>query len=370
MYETIFCITCWGSCNYRYVNFFSINPSTSIVRFPRYWELYKKEKNKFNFQDSLDLQVLFNLVWIDPLFRKKDLVLRELVRKGRFFSQEDKEYILSFHKKILSQIIPSYKEFVHNEKIELTTTPFYHPILPLLISTNSAKDCTPQVKLPKRVFSFPEDAYSQIKEAKDFIQQNFEYSLEGFWPSEEAVSQEVVDFFIKENIKWIITDETILFNSLSKKKIKKEDFLYLPYYIEQNNRRLIVVFRDKYLSDNLSFVYHRMQEKEAIRDFVSYLYNIHKNSQIKNPLVIIGMDGENAWEYYRWDGYFFLRDLLKEVLNLGFVKVTTVKESLKELKAIPLTHLSTGSWIGGNLLKWIGSPLKNFAWDLLTEARD
>ncbi|MCM8800063.1 MAG: glycoside hydrolase family 57, partial [Candidatus Omnitrophica bacterium] len=140
-------------------NFFHINLERVISIFPRYYELYLKKQNKieFSIQDFLDLQVWFNLAWFDPGYREKDLLLNELIKKARFFTEEEKQYVLDKEKEILEKILPTYKHFKESAQIEIITSAYYHPILPLLYSTKTAKEANPKTELPKKVFSFPQD---------------------------------------------------------------------------------------------------------------------------------------------------------------------------------------------------------------------
>ncbi|RLF44191.1 MAG: glycoside hydrolase family 57, partial [Thermoplasmata archaeon] len=159
-------------------NFFSCHPEHMVSLFPRFRELYsRRHQSKFTDQEILDLQVLFNLSWIDPYFRQRDEGLKNIVKKARFFSEEDKRYVLVFHKKILSKIVSTYKQYVHEGRIEITTTPFYHPILPLIYSTETARRPMPEASLPEHIFSFPEDARFQVRNAKRFVEELFECSI-------------------------------------------------------------------------------------------------------------------------------------------------------------------------------------------------
>jgi len=352
-------------------NFFSINKEKVIAFFPRYYELYfkKQKKQEFNTQDYLDLQVWFNLAWIDPSFRQKFPELRNLVSKGRFFSEEEKHLVLDKQLTILEEILPNYKKFCGSEQIELSVSPYYHPILPLLYSTNAAKEANHQSLLPKSEFRYPEDVKAQIEGAVKFYQERFRIAPKGMWPSEESVSENILPFIINSGIKWIVTDEAILFKSLKKNK-RETALLYQPHLLKRDNGELKIIFRDRNLSDLLGFVYHTWKTENAVADFIQHLSNINKTFKNEDTLVTIAMDGENAWEYYANDGHDFLELLYQRLSESDFIKVTTVSEYLEKHPAkSKIKHLSAGSWIYGNFNKWMGNPYKVKAWEWLLEAR-
>ena len=351
--------------------FFSINPEKCIAVHPRYYELYLKKKagKGFTNQDYLDLQVWFNLAWFDPYFRQSIPELRNLEAKARFYNEEDKKAILDKQLEILSGIIPIYKEYIQKGQIEVTPSPYYHPILPLLYNTKIARESNIKTVLPKIQFNYPLDAKAQIDQAVEFYQQRFGSMPQGMWPSEEAVSQHVIPFIIESGINWIVADEGILFKSL---KLKKRDtrVLYQPHLLKRKEGRLNIIFRDRNLSDLIGFVYHRWDAKAAVADFMKHLENIQTAFKGEDILVTIAMDGENAWEYYTNDGHDFLSLLYENLSNAKFIRTTTPSEYLKlypprhEIK-----YLAPGSWIYGEFGKWIGNPHKNRAWEALAEAR-
>jgi alpha-amylase/alpha-mannosidase (GH57 family) len=351
-------------------HFFQANIERMISVHPRFYELYFKNKKKREFgqQDILDLQVWFNLAWIDPLFRENISQLKNLVRKGRFFVQEEKEILLNKHKEILSRIVPAYKAFQDRGQIEIMVSPFYHPILPLLLDTDVARECQPENPLPKTRFSFPEDVAWQIDEAVKFHRLRFGVLPCGMWPSELAVSRHILDFVIKAGINWIVADEVILFRSL--KKRRQGSLLYRPYVLKTSSGWLQAVFRDKNLSDLISFVYHRLAPREAVDDFMTHLNNIASAFKKTDALVTVALDGENAWEYYPNDGIDFLRQLYENLSNQDHIKTVTVSEYLKQHPPrYEIKNISTGSWINGNFSKWIGARQKNLAWEYLGRAR-
>lgn len=352
-------------------NFFSINKERVISLFPRYYELYSKRQKSLNFntQDYLDLQVLFNLAWIDPLFRQKYEALNNIVRKGRFFSEEEKCAVLDTQLLILKGIIPGYKKAADRGQVEFSVTPYYHPILPLLATTNSAKEANLRSRLPIEEFKYPQDAKEQVDSAVKFYQERFGIAPAGMWPSEESVSEKILPCIIESGINWIVTDEAILFRSLKKKK-RDSDLLYQPHLLNRKEGSLNVIFRDRNLSDLIGFVYHNWKADNAVADFIGHLEDINKAFKGKDTFVTIAMDGENAWEYFTNDGHNFLNTLYSRLSESKTIKTTTVSEYLKNNPPkSKIKHLATGSWIYGNFDKWMNNPAKTKAWDWLLTAR-
>jgi alpha-amylase/alpha-mannosidase (GH57 family) len=352
-------------------NFFSVNKERIISTFPRYYELYLANLNKKSFttQDYLDLQVLFNLGWIDPIFRQNYPELRDLVYQARFFREEQKQVILHKQLEILEQILPAYKKFGESKQVEIITSPYYHPILPLLYNVTIAKEANWRTILPKVKFAYPQDAKTQIDEAVGFFKSRFGAPPCGMWPSEEAVSEHILPFIIQAGINWIVADEAILFKSLGRKK-RDTELLYQPHLIKRKDGNLNIVFRDRNLSDLIGFVYHSQSAKAAVDDFMKHLENIHTAHKGRDILVTIAMDGENAWEYYPNDGHDFLDMLYTRLSDSQIIRTTTISEYLqKRSPQFEIKRLAAGSWIYGEFGKWIGHPLKARAWECLAKAR-
>ncbi len=352
-------------------NFFSINKDRVISLFPRYYELYfKKQKSlSFDTQDFLDLQTLFNLAWIDPIYRERYEPLKNAIKKARYFTEEEKRAVLDTQIAILKKILPAYKKAGEARQIEFSVTPYYHPILPLLATTNAAKEANLRSLLPKKEFKYPLDAKAHIESAVNFYKERLGYSPLGMWPSEEAVSEKILPYIIESGINWIVTDEAILFKSLNKNK-RDTKFLYQPYTLKRKEGNLNIIFRDTSLSDLIGFVYHNWEAKAAATDFINHLENINKAFKGKDLLVVVAMDGENAWEYFANDGHYFLNELYSQLSDSKTIKTTTVSEYLKNTPPkLNIKHLSSGSWIYGNFDKWMNNDLKTQCWDWLLDAR-
>jgi len=372
-------------------NFFMANWDNMIFKYPRYKELLEKRGyyisnseldkliGRFNTQDFLDLQALFNLVWFDPMFLEQE-PLAALCRKGRDFTEEDKKLIIEKQLAILTKIIPYYKQKQDEGVIEVATSPFYHPILPLVYNTDIAKISSPDIKLPRSRFSAPADAKKQIESAMKYYEEHFGRAVSGMWPSEGSVSDEVSTLFEGAGIKWIATDENILSRSLQKSiardiagNIINPAILYKPYMMQWSSHKLNIVFRDHKLSDLIGFTYSKWQTYDAVHDFIKKLETIRENTT-KIPgdyLVTIILDGENAWEYYSNDGRDFLKGIYEYLNNNPNFKCVTVSEYIKEKPVMDvLPDLFPGSWINGNFDIWIGDDEENTAWDYLLRARE
>ncbi|MFQ3573423.1 MAG: glycoside hydrolase family 57 protein [Thermodesulfovibrionales bacterium] len=367
-------------------NFFLANWDTMVKPYPRYHELLIKRGVRFSKQDIKrihkyftdedlrDLQVWFNLVWIDPMFVRREPFLQEMFKKGSYFTEEEKAEVINQQYKILRDIIPSYRRAFQSGKVELSVTPFYHPILPLLWDTNNAKIAMPNVVLPKRRFSHPEDAQKQISLGIEFFTNLFGKKPNGMWPSEGSVCEDVAKEIRRQGIKWIATDEDVLSASLgyalrdSSGFVVSPDALYKPYDYEG----LKIFFRDHRLSDQIGFVYSGMNAQDAVNDFMNRLNGI-RNSLPKDNLFVVPivLDGENAWEYYLNDGHDFLRLLYQTISKDKRFKAVTMSEFLSTSSNIGKIHrLHAGSWIYANFAVWIGHEEDNIAWDYLSQVRE
>jgi alpha-amylase/alpha-mannosidase (GH57 family) len=367
-------------------NFFLANWDTMVKPYPRYHELLLKRGIRymksdmtrihryFSESDIRDLQVWFNLVWIDPMFVAKDKALKELFNKGSDFTEQDKAFVIEKQFEILRQIIPAYKRFYQQGQVELSVTPYYHPILPLLWDTNNARIAMPEVRLPKRRFAYPVDAIAQIRKGIDYFTQVFGKRPNGMWPSEGSVCEDVVKAIGTEGIRWIATDEEVLAASLgygfrdSGGNVNNPSALYRPY----SYAGVSIFFRDHRLSDQIGFVYSGWDAQSAVNDFMGRLSYIKDILPKDRPYIVpVILDGENAWEYYKNDGQDFLRLLYETLSKDHRFKTVTMSEFLTISGNIEkLSRLHAGSWINANFWVWLGHEEDNLAWDYLAQARE
>jgi len=375
-------------------NFFLAHWDNMIKPYSRYWEILTKRGfhrskeelkglvGQFSDDEMRDLQVLFNLCWFDPSFIKNDSFLADMAEKGRGYSEEEKLKLLAKQKKIVGMVIPNYKRLAKEGRIELTTTPFYHPILPLLCDSNIASKALPGIKLPKEQFSHPEDAREQIKRGIAFHQKTFGSAPAGMWPSEGSVSEEALEMIASSGIEWVATDEEILEASTHERvhrgeggTVQNPDFLYKPYVYNADGKDIAMIFRDHQLSDLIGFVYSSWEPRSAASDFMGKLHDIRRTlgdgNKSGDHIVPVILDGENCWEHYLNDGWDFLTSLYQMVEDDPLIEMVTVSEHLKaHPPTARLNNVFPGSWINHNFRIWIGHDEDNLAWDYLKQARD
>jgi alpha-amylase/alpha-mannosidase (GH57 family) len=372
-------------------HFFMAHPETMILVHPRYRELLHKRGGLsgpeevrqavryFSTADYRDLQLWFNLAWFDPLFQERDPLIRELIGKGRGFTEEEKTLLAEKQREVLAGIVPLYRRLQEQGQIELTTSPYYHPILPLLCDTEVARESLPNAPLPGR-FRRPEDAEAQIRRAVESHTRRFGRPPKGLWPSEGSVSEALLPLVSAAGFEWLATDEEILARSLGIALERDGSGLLLhpeplcrPYRIRAGAGEIQIVFRDQSLSNLLSFSYAKLPPREAAEDLIGRLHAIRARTAGRTPapLVTIILDGENAWEYYPRDGTDFLGHLYARLSADPSIRTVSLSAYLAEHPAEErLTHLFPGSWINHNFRIWIGHEEDNLAWEHLRAARD
>ena len=361
-------------------NFFMANPTTMIQKHPRYWKLFQQRGTNlasvdlndairyFSWKDYLDIQVFYNLVWFGFKAREDYPEVGRMLQNpssAHIFSEDDKRFVLKTQIEVLKRLFEMIKNAPKN--IELTTTPYFHPILPLLIDTDIAKRSMPKTSLPHK-FSSPKHAEFQIQHGLTYFEQTVGRSPVGFWPSEGSVCPELIPMLEQAGIKWFATDEGIL--QLSGAHGKRAEYLYQPYRVEHDGKSVSAIFRDRELSDLVSFSYAKMTPNDAVEDFTGRIATIGKNAHSDNPLITVLLDGENPWESYENSGGNFLK-ALTESLRKNRIRTTTVSHYLSEHPPKnKITRLHSGSWINSNYAIWIGKPQKNKAWDYIKTTSD
>lgn len=358
-------------------NFFMANPSRMIYRYPRYGELYNawlahkqvpEARGVFSLQEYRDLQVLSQICWFDEEFLEKDPEIRALVDKGRNYSAEDQALMGRKQTEICGFVIPQYRKLAETGQIEISTTPFYHPILPLICDSDIGGVSHPNVPLPPR-FAYPEDARAQLRMAREYIEKTFGVAPVGLWPSEGSVSDEALGIAASEGFEWAATDNGVLARTLG--RTAGCEVTYKPYLWQKNGAQMRMIFRDHLMSDLIGFVYSGMGASEAAGDF---LRRIRENCKPildagRDALAPIILDGENAWEYFDKSGRQFLRDLYAGITADRNMQAVTVSEAHRLIEPAPLTHIFPGSWINANFDVWIGAEEDNKAWRFLLAAR-
>jgi alpha-amylase/alpha-mannosidase (GH57 family) len=359
-------------------NFFMIDWETQVRPMARYWELLQlrgqdlkrvdlaRVAREVTVADLRDLQVLFNLAWTGFALRSEDPALRGLLVKGRGFDEDDKRPVLEAQGRAVANVIPLYRQLQESGQVELTATPHYHPILPLLVDSDSAREALPNNPMPTR-FSAPEDAREQVRRARESHTRRFGRAPTGMWPAEGSVSPGAAAVFAGEGVQWIASDEGVLFRSLPQSA--RREALYQPYRFASERGDLAIVFRDHGLSDLLGFTYQKVEPRAAVADLFGHLAEIGKRG--KSPLVSIILDGENPWEHYPNGGEDFL-ERLYDGLDRREREIEPVLLSERLARTPPtetLLRLHSGSWIESSFRIWIGHQEDRAAWEALGAVR-
>ena len=370
-------------------HFFSINWATMIRPYPRYHDLLVKRgtdihgrdleriARQFSTQDLLDLQTWYNLAWFGYGTVNRYPRLAALRMKGRHFTEDEKLEVLAIQLLAVQEIIPLYRQLLEREQIELTTTPFFHPILPLLIDSDFTRRARPDLPLPSR-FHAPEDAETQLHRAVELHTATFGRAPMGLWPSEGSVCPELIPMLPKVGLRWLATDEGILARSLdaAQQPWQRHRDLYQPYRVGPEDQEVTILFRDREISDAFGFVYHKTTPDMAAEDVLRRLRHIIHEAPQDQVTIAIVLDGENPWEHYHEGGEQFLSLLYKAcstgILDDHSVRTTTATIS-EALGAAPATqrvsHLHSGSWINQDYKIWIGHQEDNRGWDLVSQTR-
>lgn len=348
---------------------FLSNYDNMIKPLKRYYELYLRYQERksceglFSPEELLDLEVLFLLAWCGNYLRENNGCVKVLLAQEANYTQDEKTELLKELFAFIQTIIPYYKTLEEKHKIAVSTTPFYHPIVPLLLDKTSAKEARSDVILPNSHANYKEFAQAQVEEAISYYETLFTKKPTGFWPSEGSVSLETMKLLAHNKIQWACSDEEILYKTILK---SKNESLYYPYCLKFENQSINLFFRDKYLSDLIGFEYSKKDPKSAAEDFIAHLHTIYLNAH-QSSLVSVVLDGENAWEYYPNNAQDFFQALYTLLEQQEWCETILFDEvqQYSDLEIKELNHLATGSWINANFDIWIGSHEKNRAWELL-----
>jgi alpha-amylase/alpha-mannosidase (GH57 family) len=360
-----------------------------VARFPRYQELLNLRDSSENAleafaeQDFRDLQILFNLAWVDPDWLA-DQPLADLVTKGREFDEEDKEILFAEHLRLIEEVIPIHRRLQEAGQIEVTMTPFAHPILPLLVNTDLALQALPGASLPQPPFIYGMDAQQQVELGVQQYEHHFGQPPRGMWPAEGSVAQEIVTMVAQNGLQWMASDEGVLARSLgmdsftrdSNDTVQQPDLLYRPYFVEgRRGGPVAIIFRDVVISDKVGFTYSGLPGRAAATDFVNRIHAIRdalQESGAEGPhLVSVILDGENAWEHYENDGKEFLHSLYAQLSDDPLIQTVTPSEFLAFApEPSRIEELWAGSWISHDFSTWIGEDEENRAWDYLRNVRE
>jgi alpha-amylase/alpha-mannosidase (GH57 family) len=366
---------------------FHANLDHLIGRWPRYRELFDRAQSSdpslalrtLAMRDWRDLQVLSQLAWMDEEYLASDPAVSALAKKGSDFTEDDKQTLHAKQLELLARVLPEYRKAQDLGQIEISTTPFYHPILPLLCDTDVARQANPGTPLPVPAFRHPEDAREQLVRARAYHERLFGRAPAGLWPSEGSVSNEALSIAAELGFRWFASDEGVLGRTLNigfgrdaSGIPANAEQLYAPLRVKLGQREIPGVFRDHYLSDLVGFVYSRMDPVSAAEDLYRRVRLTADRVQGRGPLTLpLILDGENAWEYYPGNGREFLRHFYGRISGDPEIRALTVSEAMREAGEITAVQgISPGSWINANFDVWIGHREDIAAWELLGRARD
>lgn len=369
---------------------FQANPTNMIGRYPRYRELFEhwqstshaaRAQSYFHTQDYTDLQVLSQIAWFDEFFLA-EAEMAELIRKGRNYSLDDQRSVIAKQREFLAKVVPAHAQAAKRGSIEVSTSPFYHPILPLICDSNIGGISTPGLSLPQNRFRRPEDARDQVLRGLDLHEKTFGVRPRGVWPSEGSVSEETLAIAHSLGVNWMATDEGVLARTLGvsfardgagKLPAAQAQQLYTVHRYEAADAEMHLIFRDHTISDLIGFVYSSMRAEDAANHLMQNIRHAAQPvlAQGHDAVVSIILDGENAWEYFPQSGREFLRRFYDRLQNEPGVEAVTVSEAIERQDNFhPLRSLVPGSWINANFNVWIGAPEDNLAWDYLYNARE
>ena len=364
-------------------HFFKIQHDNLLKPFPRYAELLAKrgvnfqrdrvraELRHWNADDFRDLQTWYNLAWCGFTAVRLYPELAALKLKGRNFSEEEKSRVLAIHMDILASIPQLYADTEARGQVELTTTPFFHPILPLVYDSDIAERAMPGRALPRR-FHWPQDAEAQLRLAVEQHTRMFGRAPRGLWPSEGSIAPELVPLMQKAGIQYFCSDEENLFNSLRSEGIHADHLeLFQGWRVEHEGAAVNAVFREKPLSDFIGFMASRNDPHDSAAHLLTHLRHIANHIPRDTGLIPIVLDGENVWETFKDGGETFLREMYRGLSRGGDqLRSTTIENFLHRCPPRrTLQKLHSGSWICSNFDIWIGEEEENRGWDLLGETR-
>ncbi len=356
------------------------NKARLVDRFEVFKELYEVAEAALNSPETLsyyskqffvDLMVWYHLAWMAETVRLSDERIISLMKKARHFSYNDRTTLLCVIRDLVCQVVQRYRTLAEEGRLELSMTPYAHPIVPLLIDIESAKEAMPDVSLPEnRMYpSGIERSHWHIKKGIEIFERFFGFRPAGCWPSEGSVSEKTIELLSGEGFQWLASGNTVLNNSLKKSETDPSECIHEPYQLQGTSSTCF--FRDDDLSDLIGFKYSDWHADDAVANLVHRLETIADSCADKdNAIVSIILDGENAWEHYPDNGYHFISALYDKLTSNEKLNLTTYSEYLSQYEEkITLSHVVAGSWVYGTFSTWIGDKDKNRAWDMLVEAK-
>ena len=363
---------------------FRLHPPTMLEPFPPYRELHALSQqvqsqgeagpDYFSAQYFADLLTWYHLVWTGETVRRQYPLVLTLMQKGRGFTPADRRALLDLIGEVITGLIPRYKALAERGQVELSTTPHSHPIAPLLIDFKAAREAKPGLPLPQAQ-AYPggaERVKVHIDAARESHRAHFGAPPVGMWPAEGGVSQAALRQFSDAGVRWIASGEGVLMNSIrasGQDASRPCQWRCRPYRLTGTDT--VCFFRDDYLSDLIGFEYKNWFARDAVRHFLHSLEDRYHYTNCQDHVVTVILDGENAWDYYPYNGWYFLSELYSALVEHPDIHLTTFADYLAQHPGSPMTlpRLVAGSWVYGDFTTWMGHPDKNRAWDLLCAAK-
>jgi alpha-amylase/alpha-mannosidase (GH57 family) len=322
-----------------------------------------------------DLAVWYHLAWLGETVRRSDPLVARLTDRGRNFSAADRRDLLALIGSLVADIVPRYRRLAERGQCELSVTPYAHPIIPLMIDFGAARDAVPTMPLPQHA-AYPGGAARaawHVEEALRVFTRAFGMRPAGCWPAEGAISARTLETLSAGRFRWVASSATVLRESLAlvDAEAAHDPLAYnRPYRL--GGTGMSCFFRDDTLSDLIGFTYATWHGDDAAANLVNELAQLAREYDASgNHAVLIALDGENAWEHYPFNGYYFLQALYAQLADHPRLELTTLSAALgRGLQPAPLPRLCAGSWVHGTLATWMGEEAKNRAWDLLCDAKE
>ncbi len=311
-----------------------------------------------------DLACWMLLAWTGETLRRDSQALRRLMAQGEGFDADDRRMLLATLGEVVRGIVPRYRDLAAQRQIELSCTPSHHPLAPLMLDFESAREAWPDCRLPSAP-NYPGGrtrVAAHLEQARESHTRRFGQPPAGLWPAEGALSTAFLGQIGEVGFTWAATSQSVLRNSLG-----SEASPHRPW--RSPDGTLTLFFRDEKLSDLIGFEYSRWHGRDAARHLIAELESMAVQSP--GALVPVFLDGENAWEYYPYNGWYFFDDLYTLLATHARIRTLTLSEcaTAHAAQRLPMNRFTAGSWVFGTFSTWVGHPDKNRAWDLLCEAK-
>ena len=364
--------------------FFSVDYNNGISKYPRYVELYRRRFEKeeldtddFSLSDYADIMTLFNLVWFDDRYTDEYPEIAEIAKKGKHYSNKHSDTVIRVQREIIGKIIPTLKKYIEENRAEIMTCPYYHPILPIIYDMDCAKNSSTRNPLPGSDIKMPETVREQIINGIKRTEEIFGIKPKGLWPPECCISKDILKIIADCGIEWTVSDERVLSDALGKEFVR--DFkgfhenpfkLCQTYSMTGNSGQTVkILFRDTVIPNLISFEYPNYDAKTAANDLyeqIKVIYDKFVNSPHQHHLLTIAMDGENAWRNFPDGGNEFLTNLYKLITADNRLETVRIGDYIEKVDYVQnIETISSGSWINRDFRYWTAEPTKNIAWRYL-----